>query len=198
MSLPGSPLATLPPIVPHVAHLRIGDQHRRLRAGSARLATVVGGERSCWVVIAPMTMSLPSRRMPFSSATPARSTRWLGRSQPKLHHRDEAVAAGKRAGVVAEVHQQFDRVSHGRRAGDSRMSRESSSPPYVLFADVGGTVSSGRAPPAITAARIWGFRTSCGDARTKCVSRADANSRNAANCDAKRCDLKRCRRIDAR
>ena len=39
---------------------------------------------------------------------PPRSTRWAGAASLELHHRDEAVAAGERAGVLAEIGEQGD------------------------------------------------------------------------------------------
>ena len=51
----------------------------RPRAGSARASASASlAIRSCWVVMAPMTISAPSVRTPLSSATPARSIRWPG------------------------------------------------------------------------------------------------------------------------
>ena len=38
------------------------------------------------------------------------------RREPQLHHRDQAMAAGKRAGVVAEIGEQGDGVGDGFRA----------------------------------------------------------------------------------
>ena len=39
----------------------------------------------------------------------------FGGGEPELHHRDQAVAAGERAGFVAQCREQFDRIGHGRR-----------------------------------------------------------------------------------
>ncbi len=36
------------------------------------------------------------------------------RGEPELHHRDQTVAAGERAGVVAKVREQFHRIGQSR------------------------------------------------------------------------------------
>ena len=45
MSLPGSPFATLPPSVPTIAHLRVGDLQRGLAQQRDRLAEQIGGDQ---------------------------------------------------------------------------------------------------------------------------------------------------------
>jgi hypothetical protein len=64
MSLPGSPLATLPPRVPLIADLRIGDQ----QGGFAMIGSFVASSSelisSCWVVMAPMDDRRPQPKCP--------------------------------------------------------------------------------------------------------------------------------------
>ena len=43
----------------------------------------------------------------------------LRRREPQLHHRDQAVAAGERPGLVAERGEQLDRIGDASPAGDS-------------------------------------------------------------------------------
>ena len=78
--------------------------------------------RSCCVVIAPITMSLPSRADAFEFGNAAEIDQIGGRGEPQLHHRDEAVAAGQRAAVVAELGEQADRF-FDRMSGDDRRKR---------------------------------------------------------------------------
>ena len=66
--------------------------------------------------MAPMTMSLPSRADALELADAAEIDQMLRRGQAKLHHGDQAVAAGERPGVVAEIGQQADRLGDGFRA----------------------------------------------------------------------------------
>ena len=59
-----------------------------------------------------MTMSPPSRADALELADAAEVDQMLGRGQPQLHHRDEAVAAGERPRVLAEIGE------HGHGLGD--------------------------------------------------------------------------------
>ena len=116
MSLPGSPLATLPPIVPTVADLRIGNDERGFAEEGDPGGQEVGGDN----------LSLGGHRAdddvaavgldPLEIADRAEVDQMRGSGQPELHHRDEAVAAGKRAGVLAEIGKQGHGLADGFRA----------------------------------------------------------------------------------
>ena len=80
---------------------------------------------SCWVVMAPMTMSPPSSWMPLRSPMPARSTRWSGRREPELHHGDQAVPAGERPCLVAEIGKQGHGFAHATSDDGSRRNQGS-------------------------------------------------------------------------
>ena len=71
---------------------------------------------SCWVVIAPMTISPPSRRTPFSSGDAGEVDEMGRHGEAQLHHRNEAVAAGDDAGVGIEPAEQGDRFRETGRA----------------------------------------------------------------------------------
>ncbi len=79
------------------------------------LASSSEATRSCWVVIAPMTIvaALPPDAAELGDA--AEIDQMLGRGQAQLHHRDQAVAAGQRPGLVAEIGKQLDRFADGTR-----------------------------------------------------------------------------------
>ena len=53
------------------------------------------------------------------------------RGEPQLHHRDEAVPAGERAAIVAELGEQADRFLDGFRAMVVKRSRNHGHPPLA-------------------------------------------------------------------
>ena len=59
-----------------------------------------------------MTMSLPSADA-FEIGDAGEIDQMRGRRQPQLHHRNEAVAAGKRPAVVAQFGEQADGFRDG-------------------------------------------------------------------------------------
>ena len=78
MSLPGSPLATLPPMVPRArtcGSAMTRAVSRMIGMAAARSAAAIS---SAIVVVAPITKLSPSRLMPRSSAMPPRSTSACG------------------------------------------------------------------------------------------------------------------------
>ena len=107
-----------------VAHLRVGDQQRRLAQDRDVCASRSEPISSCWVVMAPMTISPPSARMPFRSGDAGEVDQMAGRREAQLHHRDQAVAAGKRPRFVAEIGEQGDRILDRGRAMVGEGSRD--------------------------------------------------------------------------
>ena len=105
----------------------------RSRAGSGPCAASRSDAiSSCWVVIAPMTMSPPSARMPLSSAMPARSTRWPGVARRSFIIGIRLCPPASGARVVAEIGEQGDRFLDGRRAMIGEGSRDHGIPPGAV------------------------------------------------------------------
>ena len=114
MSLPGSPLATLPPMVPTIAHLRIGDHLGGFAQDRGMLGQeavdddlALGGHRA--------DHDLAALEADAFQLGDAGEVDEMGRhGEAQLHHRNEAVAAGDDAGVGIQPAEQGDRV---REAG---------------------------------------------------------------------------------
>ena len=71
---------------------------------------------SCWVVIAPMTISPPSRRDPFQLGDAGKVDEMGRHGEAQLHHRNEAMAAGDETGVGIQPAKQGDRLRETGRA----------------------------------------------------------------------------------
>ena len=89
----------------HVAHLRIGDQKRRLMQDGQRFGDVVrrqqlmlGGHRADHNAVAVAADTL-------QRGDAMQIDQMFGAGEPKLHHRDQAVAASKRTGLLAQRRQ---------------------------------------------------------------------------------------------
>ena len=109
-SLPGSPLAN----GPAVAHLRIGDhqggfvQDRRQFRNQVRASQLMlRGHRSDQDAVAVAADS-------FEAINTVQVDQVVGRGEPQLHHRNEAVAAGERARLAVKRGKQFDCIGHRR------------------------------------------------------------------------------------
>jgi len=71
----------------------------------------------------------------------------LRRRQAELHHRDQAVAAGQRPGIIAQCREQFNRIGDGRRPVVAERARDHGSPPLVVFSPLRGADVGGRLVP---------------------------------------------------
>ena len=98
----------------HVAHLRIGDQKRGFVQDRQRLGDLVGGQQFVLGGHRPDHDLVAVAADAFQPGDAVQVDQMLGGSKPKLHHRDQTVAAGERAGFVAQGREQFDRIGHGR------------------------------------------------------------------------------------
>ena len=116
MSLPGSPFATLPPSVPTIAHLRVGDLQRGLAQQRDLLAEQVGADQLVLRRHRADDDVVAFLADPLEVGDAAEVDEIGGAREPQLHHRDEAVAAGEHAALLAEAGEQADRVIDGRRA----------------------------------------------------------------------------------
>ena len=97
------------------------------------------------------------------------------RRQPELHHRNQAVASGERAGVIAQRRKQFHRVGDRSRPVVTERTRDHRLLHLVLCGPYGargrwGDALAGADCPATGGARKRKIRTKCGLKRTKCVS----------------------------
>ena len=166
-----------------VAHLRIGDQQRRLVQDRQRLPDLVrrqqfvlGGHGADHDLVAVAADAL-------QPGDAVQVDQMFGGGEPKLHHRHQAVAAGQRAGFVAQCREQFDRIGHARGPVIAERARNHGLLHVSVWnnsnADVGGAMSPvvftrKTAPGA--ASQMVGIRTKCGKPRTKCVSHRDLMS----------------------
>ena len=98
-----------------VAHLRIGDQQRGLVQDRQRFGDVVRGQQLVLGGHGADHDLVAVAADAFQAVDAVQVDQMLGGGEPELHHRDQAVAAGQRPGIVAQGREQFHRIGHGRR-----------------------------------------------------------------------------------
>jgi hypothetical protein len=98
---------------PDIANLRIGDLQRRLAQDRHLLREKLRRYDIVLAVHRPDDDIVAVLANPAKIAYRGEVDEMCGCSEPELHDRDHAVAAGERTGVLAEIGKQRDRVLHG-------------------------------------------------------------------------------------